>query len=148
MIIASPVARTVKNLPATRETGVWSLGGEDPLENEMATHSSFLAWRIPWSEESGRLQSTGLQSQTGLSAWHFALHFSYPKPEGSWLWRCITWASLHHPTRLCRPGDLDQLWDSDCFFAVRTILVSDPDTHALCQHPQNCGKFICSHTSR
>ena len=51
----------VKNLPAMWETGVRSLGQEDPLEKEMATHSSILAWRIPWTEEFGRLQSTGLQ---------------------------------------------------------------------------------------
>ena len=50
-----------KHLPARQETLVQSLGGEDPLVKEMATHSSILAWRIPWMEESGRLQSTGLQ---------------------------------------------------------------------------------------
>ena len=49
------------NLPAMQETQVWSLGQEDPLEKEVATHSRILAWRIPWSEEPGRLQSTGLQ---------------------------------------------------------------------------------------
>ena len=48
-------------LPAMRETWVRSLGWEDPLEKEMATHSSILAWRIPWTEEPGSLQSTGLQ---------------------------------------------------------------------------------------
>ena len=48
-----------KNLPAMRETWVRSLGWEDPLEKEMATHSSTLAWRIPWTEESGGLQSMG-----------------------------------------------------------------------------------------
>ena len=47
----------VKNLPAMQETWVQSLGQEDPLEKEMATHSSILAWRIPWTEESGGLQS-------------------------------------------------------------------------------------------
>ena len=52
---------SVKNLPAMQETGVWSLGQEDPLEQGMATHSSILAWRIPWTEESGRLQSLRLQ---------------------------------------------------------------------------------------
>ena len=52
----------VKNLPATQETQVRSLGQEDPLEKEMTTHSSILAWRIPWTEESGELQSSGLQS--------------------------------------------------------------------------------------
>ena len=51
----------VKRLPAMWETQVRSLGGEDLLEKEMATHSSTLAWRIPWTEEPGRLQSTGSQ---------------------------------------------------------------------------------------
>ena len=51
----------VKNLPALQETWVQSLGQEDSLEKEMATHSSILAWRIPWTEKPGRLQSMGLQ---------------------------------------------------------------------------------------
>ena len=51
------MAQMVKNLPAMQETQVGSLGGEDPLEEEMATHSSILAWKIPWTEEPGRLQS-------------------------------------------------------------------------------------------
>ena len=51
----------VKRLPAVRETWVRSLGREDPLEKEMATRSSILAWKILWSEEPGRLQSMGLQ---------------------------------------------------------------------------------------
>ena len=51
----------VKNLPATQETQVLSLGQEDPLEKDMPTHSSILAWRIPWTEETGRLQSMGSQ---------------------------------------------------------------------------------------
>ena len=51
--------KTGKNLSATRETWVWSLGWEDPLEKGMATHSSFLAWKIPWSEEPGGLPSMG-----------------------------------------------------------------------------------------
>ena len=49
----------VKNLPAVQETGVGSLGWDDPLEKGMATHSSVLAWRIPWTEEPGGLQSVG-----------------------------------------------------------------------------------------
>ena len=57
----SLVAQTVKRLPTMRETRVRSLGWEDPLEKEMATHSSALAWKIPWMEEPGRLQSMGLQ---------------------------------------------------------------------------------------
>ena len=58
---ASLAAHMVKNPPAKWETWVRSLGQEDPLEKEMATHSSILAWRIPWTEEPGRLQSTGLR---------------------------------------------------------------------------------------
>ena len=54
------MAQTVKRLPAMWETWVQSLGREDPLEKEIATHSSTLAWRIPWTEEPGRLQSMGL----------------------------------------------------------------------------------------
>ena len=53
------MAQKVKNLPALRETWVPSLGGEDPLEKGMATHSSILAWEDPWTEEPGRLQSMG-----------------------------------------------------------------------------------------
>ena len=53
------VAQRLKHLPAMRETWVWSLGWEDPLEKEMATHSCILAWRIPWMEEPGGLQSMG-----------------------------------------------------------------------------------------
>ena len=61
---ASLVAQLVKNLPAMWETWVRSPGGEDPLEKEMATHSSTLARRIPWTEEWNRLQSMESQSQT------------------------------------------------------------------------------------
>ena len=56
---ASLVAQTVKNLPAMQETQVRSLGWEDPLEKEMAIHSSIFAWRIPWTEDPGGLQSMG-----------------------------------------------------------------------------------------
>ena len=58
------MAQTAKDLPATQETWVQFLGREDPLEKEMATHSSVLAWRSPWTEESGRLESMGSQGQT------------------------------------------------------------------------------------
>ena len=56
-----PVAQLVKNAPAMRETWVWFLGQEDPLEKGMATHSGILTWRIPWTEEPGKLQSKGSQ---------------------------------------------------------------------------------------
>ena len=58
---ASLVVQIVKSLQAIQETQVQSLGQEDPLEKEMATHSSTLAWRIPWTEEAGQLQLMGLQ---------------------------------------------------------------------------------------
>ena len=72
---ASLVAQRLKRLPPMRETRVRSLGWEDPLEKEMATHSSILAWRIPWTEELGRLQSTGLQ-RVGLD-WVTSLSYIY-----------------------------------------------------------------------
>ena len=70
----SLVAQTVKRLPTVRETWVWSLGQEDPLEKAMAPHSSTLAWKIPWTEECSRLQSMG--SQRVGHDWVTSLHFS------------------------------------------------------------------------
>ena len=61
------MAQTVKRLLTMRETRVQSLGREGPLEKEMAAHSSTLAWKIPWTEEPGRLQPMGLQSRTRLT---------------------------------------------------------------------------------
>ena len=58
---ASLVAQRLKRLPAMQETWIRSLGREDPLEKEMSTHSSILAWKIPWTEELGGLQSMGSQ---------------------------------------------------------------------------------------
>ena len=60
-LMASLVAQMVKRLPAMRETRVRFLVGEDPLEKEVATHHSTLAWKIPWTEEAGRLHSMGSQ---------------------------------------------------------------------------------------
>ena len=65
---ASLIAQMVKNLPAMQETWVWSLGREDPLEKRMATHSSILAWRIPWTEEPG-----GLPLSWGCSSWGWSV---------------------------------------------------------------------------
>ena len=65
------MAQRLKRLPGMRETQVQSLGQEDPLEEEMAPHSSTLAWRIPWREEPGRLQSMGSHSRTRLSDFPF-----------------------------------------------------------------------------
>ena len=57
--VASLVTQMIKNLPALQETQVWSLGWDNSLEKEMATHSTILAWKIPWAEEAGGLQSMG-----------------------------------------------------------------------------------------
>ena len=65
---ASLIAQLVKNLPAMRETWLQLLGWEDPLEKDMATHSSILAWKIPWTEEPGRLQSIGTFKAGGAGA--------------------------------------------------------------------------------
>ena len=103
----SLVSQTVNHLPSMRETQVWSLGQEDPLEKEMVTHSSTLAWRIPWIEEPGGLQSTGSQRvghdwATSLThlvcalnwccAWHAFLRESYE--EGT----IITWVCRYGST--------------------------------------------------
>ena len=76
----------VKNLPAMQETCVQSLGQEDPLEKGMATHSSILAWRIPWTVEPGLLQSMG--SQTVGHNWATNI---YKKPIVCYLVICILW---------------------------------------------------------
>ena len=78
----SLLAQTAKNLPAIQERRSRSLGGEDPLEEEMATHSNLLAWEIPWTEEPGGLQSMGSQRVSGLST-----HTLYP------LYRVVTFTS-------------------------------------------------------
>ena len=70
----SLVAQTVKRLSTMRDTGVQSLGWEDPLEKEMAIHSSTLAWKIPWTQEPGRLQSMG--SQRVVHDWATSLSLS------------------------------------------------------------------------
>ena len=66
VIFTSLVAQLVMNLPAIQETQVPSLGWKDPLEKEMATYSSILAWRIPWTEDSGRPQSVGSQESNTI----------------------------------------------------------------------------------
>ena len=74
------MVQRLKCLPAMWETWVRSLGREDPVEREMATHSSILAWRIPWTEEFGGLQSTGRKGSDMTEQLHFHFHL---KAEGS-----------------------------------------------------------------
>ena len=74
----SLLAQMVKRLSTMRGTWVRSLGREDPLEKEMAIHSGTIAWKVPWTEEPGRLQSMGSQSRTQLSYFTYSLtHFTY-----------------------------------------------------------------------
>ena len=101
----SLVAQTVKCLSAVQETWVWSLGWEDPLENEMAAHSSILAWKnpmdgIPWTAEPGRLPSMGsAKSRTQLSDFTFTFskkHKSESLKVQSQVPECLPWAGCMH----------------------------------------------------
>ena len=84
------MAQTVKRLPTMRETWVQSLGWEELLEKEMATHSSILAWKIPWTDKPGKQQSMGSQSRTRLSNFTF-----------TFLYHCLAniWECSHQATR-------------------------------------------------
>ena len=107
----------VKRLPPMRETRVQSLGWEDPLETEMATHSSVLAWRIPWTEEPGRLQSTGLQ-RVGHD-WATSLSLSFTFFPASWSAFTIQWtpeyvnSSLVESVRKAQQTQREQLCSTD-----------------------------------
>ena len=105
---ASLVAQTVKRLPTMLETWVQSLGQEDLLEKEMATQSSILAWKIPWTEEPGRLQSMG--SQRVRHNWATSLHFYAFSKHGSFLMRRVWWGGGNIIKQDCRsPGFLEFL---------------------------------------
>ena len=94
--INSLVAQRLKHLPAMRETWVRSLGREDPLEKEMATHSSISAWRIPWTQEPGGLQSTGLQRVGHDWATSLTHSLTLYKQENLQVWvlKSVTFADL------------------------------------------------------
>ena len=82
-----PPSSMVKHPPAMKETRVQPLGPEDPLEEERATHSSILAWGIPWAEEPGRVQAMGLQSQTrGYSPWDCRVRHRWASNTESPVW--------------------------------------------------------------
>ena len=94
----SLVAQMVKRLSTMQETRVWSLGREDPLEKEMAIHSSIIAWKIPWTEEPGRLQSMGSQRvEHDWATSHAYVHTLY---VGLPLW--LSWWRIH--LQCGRPG--------------------------------------------
>ena len=98
----------VKSLPAVQETQVLSLGWEDPLEKEMATHSSILAWKIPWMEEPGRLQSVGSQRVDTTKRLHFLGIFH--SMDAPWASQVAEWYRIRLPvqamqgTRVQSPG--------------------------------------------
>ena len=91
---ASLVAQRLKRVPAMQATWVWSLGREVPLEKEMATHSSILAWRIPRTEESGGLKFMG--SQRVRHNWVTSLHFALAPNGSSWAIKGLTWRRAEH----------------------------------------------------
>ena len=89
--IDSLVAQMVKSLPAIQETRVRSLVQEDPMEKEMATCSSILAWSIQWTEELGGLQSMGSQSRIGLSDFTFTFYFHALEKEMATCSSILAW---------------------------------------------------------
>ena len=122
----------VKNLPAIQETWVWPLGQEDALERKMATHSSILAWRIPWTGEPGRLPSVGLQRVRYDGATHtFTFHGHTPYTGGSQIWTRAIWQCVS--SRMCYSGslkrqrtELDRCRESALFTALSPAL---PELH-------------------
>ena len=130
MTFASLVAQMVKRLPTMRETWVRSLGWEDPLEKEMATHSSILAWKIPWTGDPGRLQS--IQSQRARHDWVTSLHRAFKNSELSC--PCL----LRWPT--CCPWNVYL-----CFvfygLLLNSFLCKAKDSH-LGAHPRNLSRDL------
>ena len=102
------LVQRLKHLPAMWETWVRSLGREDPLEKEMATHSSVLAWRIPWMEEPGGLQSTGRKESDSTEWLHFHFHHLLLK------------IILPPSTCFCNSvkNNLAILYEAVCFFGI------------------------------
>ena len=90
----------VKHLPAMLKTRVWSLGWEDPLEKEKATHSSTLAWKIPWTEEPGRVQSMGFQ-RVGHD-WATSLSYGRNKPLSPFVMFLTSFEKVQPSTRVVR----------------------------------------------
>ena len=124
------MAQMVKNPPARQEIWVWSLGWEDPLEKEMATHSNILAWRIPWTEEPGERQSMG--SQRVRHDWTNSLHFI-----GSLVLLVLSALCLSlliHPVGIVRPSLVHRM-------EIRGFDVS-PETFTFCFEPGRDGHHV------
>ena len=134
----SLLAQMVKRLPTMRETQVQSLGQEDPLEKDMAPHSSTLAWKIPWMEEPGRLQSMG--SQRVGHDWVTSFHFtSMAGKEDNWVYVCVhTHTHTHTETHTQK-----QKW-KPCNFPGEFIAGADhvPSSDLQCVFRRD-GKIWC-----
>ena len=133
---ASLVTQMVKHPPAMRETWVRSLGREDPLEEEMATQSSTLAWKIPWTEEPCRLQFMG--SQRAGHDWVSSLHFTRVLNQATkswgtpvvWIWRSVGrweggWGKVVYFLQCWGPGSLWRVFPS-AWCISRTSAVHAP----------------------
>ena len=119
LISSALLAQTVKSLPVVWEIWVRSLGGEDPLEKEMATHSSILGWKIPQMEKHGRLQSMG--SQRVGHDWATSLHFT-----------CKDSILLYFITEVCQGGYID--WNKVKKIShFKLLLASFQDDSFLCK---------------
>ena len=132
---ASLVAQTVRNLPATQETWVRSLGWEDPLEKRMATHSSLLAWRILWTEESGGLQVHRV-AESDMTEWlstHAQHHFTSPLCESSNFSissPTLTWLLLFVIIIIATPVDLK--WYLTVVLICISLLTTDAENLFTC----------------
>ena len=128
------VTYMIKNLPARQEIWVWSLGWEDPLEKGTATHSSSLAWRIPWTEEPGGLQSMGLH-RAGHD-WATSLSLTH---SSSLAWR-IPW--IEEPGGLQSMGLHRAGHDWVTFALIHSIYLSIPISHPT-WYPCLCSLYLC-----
>ena len=135
-ILTSPVAQTVKCLPTTQETWVWSLGQEDLLEKEMATHSSIVAWKIPWTEEPGRLQSMG--SQRVGHDWVTFTYFGVGK---------IPWRSKWQPLQYSCLGNGRGTWRATVH-GVQTVGHDWVHTHISPAHTRVSRELIYKHNQK
>ena len=131
---ASLVAQMVKNPPAMQETWVRSLGQEDSLEKRMATHSSILAWRIPWTEEPGGLQSMGLQRVRQVKSTVFSLHLD---PRSTGKDKGKLWITAHEKPQ--------PIYNAASLHAAKTLLGKDSEEHRRCWFKQM--RFIVEPTN-
>ena len=154
IITGSPGGAGVRDPPAHAggaRDWVWSLGGEDPLEEEVATHSSTLAWRIPWTEEPGGLQSMGSQSQAGLSDWATHTQITYHSPAHlGWTPRLSHGVALltsltSFPTIFSPLPCLHQPRPSACMLypcSPRGLGPDAPASRCLCGSPPSLTSFL------